>query len=87
MLAYLLGYKFLNFTNDRGELIKGVQAFVASQEEGVIGQRADKLFFKDGMELPELTPGMALDVAYNRKGRPEKVTAAPAAQKLNLGKQ
>lgn len=87
MLAYLLGYKLLDFTNDRGELVKGTQAFVASQEDGVIGQRADKLFFKDGMELPELTPGMTLDVAYNRKGKPEKVTAVEAPQRLNLNKR
>lgn len=87
MLLYLLGYKFLDFTNDHGEVVKGLQAFTAFQEDGVTGQRTDKLFFKDGFDLPELTPGMALEVTFNRKGKPEKVTVAPAAQKLNLGKQ
>lgn len=87
MLAYLLGYRPLDFTNDRGELVKGTQAFIASQEDGVIGQRADKLFLKDGMELPELVPGMALDVVYNRKGKPEKVSAVETSQRLNLNKR
>lgn len=87
MLTHLLGYKLLNFTNDRGELVKGVQAFVSFEEDGVTGQRTDKLFFKDGMELPELTPGMTLDVVYNRKGRPEKVTAVQTSQRINLNKQ
>lgn len=67
--------------------MKGTQLFVAAQEDGVIGQCADKLFFKDGMELPELTPGMTLDVTYNRKGKPIKVAAAPTTQRLNLNKQ
>lgn len=87
MLAYLLGYKLLDFTNDRGELVKGTQAFVSFQEDGVVGQRTDKLFFKDGMAIPELTPGMTLDVTYNRKGKPEKVTAVETTQRLNLNKR
>lgn len=87
MLVYLLGYKLLDFTNDRGESVKGTQAFVSFQEDGVTGQRTDKLFFKDGMVIPELTPGMTLDVAYNRKGKPEKVTAVETPQRLNLNKR
>lgn len=86
MIVTLMGWKHLDFSNDRGEQIKGTQTYVAFQEDGVTGQQTEKLFLKDSMELPELTPGMALDVSFNRKGKPEKVTAAPATQKLNLGK-
>ena len=86
MQMILLGYKVLDFTNDRGESVKGTQGFMAFPENGVTGQRTDKLFFKDGFELPALTPGMALEVAFNHRGKPEKVTAIPA-QRLNLGKQ
>lgn len=89
MLAYLLGYKLLDFTNDRGEPVKGTQAFVAFQEDGVTGQRTEKLFFNEskGMVIPELTIGMTLDVAYNRRGKPEKVTAVETPQRLNLNKR
>lgn len=87
MIVTLVGWKHLDFPNDRGEQVKGTQAFVSFPEDGVTGQRTDKLFFKDGFELPALEPGMTLEIAFNRKGKPEKVTAAPTAQRLNLGKQ
>lgn len=86
MNMILLGYKLLDFESN-GERVKGTQAFVAFQEDGVTGQRTDKLFFRDGFELPELTPGVTLDVAFNHRGKPEKVTAAQTSQRLNLGKQ
>lgn len=85
MVVYLLGYKHLDFESN-GERVKGTQVFGAYEEDGVIGQRTDKFFFRDGFELPDLHPGITLDMVFNRKGKPEKVTAAPAAQKLNLGK-
>ncbi len=87
MLMNLLGVKALDFESE-GERIKGLQAFVAYEEDGVVGQRTDKLFFKDGFELPDgLKPGMTLDVMFNRRGKPDKVTVAQTAQRLNLGKQ
>lgn len=88
MLMYLLGHKSLDFTTDKGEPVKGIQVFVAYTEDGVTGQRTDKLFFRDGFELPDgLKPGVTLDVAFNHRGKPEKVTVVPTAQKLNLSKQ
>ncbi len=86
MEMILLGYKNLDFTNKEGELVKGTQAFVSFAEEGVEGKRADKLFFRDGLELPNLKPGMTIDVVFNRKGKPEQVTVASASQRINLGK-
>ena len=81
----LLGHKFLDFESN-GKQVKGSQAFVAYSEDGVVGQRTDKLFFRDGFDLPELKPGMTLNVVFNRKGKPESVTDA-TSQRLNLGKQ
>lgn len=85
MLVLLLGYRILDFESDGGR-VKGTQTFVSYSEDGVVGQMTDKLFFKDGFELPELTPGMTLDVTFNRRGRPEKVAAAPTTQRLTLNK-
>ncbi len=85
MLMYLLGIKFLNFESN-GEQVKGTQAFVSYTEDGVMGQRTDKLFFRDGFELPDdLKPGMTLEVAFNHRGKPEKVAVAQTAQGLKLG--
>ena len=82
MKMELVGYKSLDFESN-GERVKGTQAFIAFEEEGVEGKRTDKLFFRDGFELP----GMTLEVAFNRKGKPESVTIAQTAQRLNIGKQ
>ena len=86
MLMLLMGYKGLDFESN-GSRIKGIQAFMAFHADGVTGQQVDKLFFKDGFALPDLQPGMTLDVSFNNRGKPEKVTVAQTAQKLNLGKQ
>lgn len=87
MLMYILGMKPLDFESN-GDRIKGTQLFVSYAEDGVIGQRADKLFLKDGFELPDdLKPGVTLEVAFNHRGKPEKVTVAQTTQRLNLGKQ
>lgn len=87
MQMTLLGQKALDFESN-GERIKGLQAFVSYKEEGVEGYRTDKLFFKEGFELPDdLKPGVTLEVAFNHRGKPEKVTVAQTAQRLNLGKQ
>lgn len=85
MLVLVMGHRVLDFESDGGR-VKGTQLFVAYAEDGVVGQMTDKLFFKDGFDLPELTPGMTLDVTFNRRGRPEKVVAAPATQRLTLNK-
>lgn len=75
----LLGFRHLDFTTDDGSAVKGVQLFVAFAEDGVTGRMADKLFIRDGIALPALTPGMMLDISFNRKGKVESVKTAPAS--------
>ena len=43
MKMELVGYKSLDFESN-GERVKGTQAFVAFEEEGIEGKRTDKLF-------------------------------------------
>ena len=80
MLMTLLGLKSLDFESN-GERIKGIQGFVSYPEDGVTGQRTDKLYFKDGFELPDdLKPGMTIDVLFNHRGKPEKVALVDILQ-------
>ena len=72
----LLGFRHLDFSTDDGSSVKGDQLFVAFAEDGVTGRMADKLFIRDGIALPALTPGMMLDISFNRKGRVISVKAA-----------
>ncbi len=79
----LLGYRKLDFIPDGGEAVKGTQFFMGWEEDGVTGLMTDKLFIRDGMELPALALGMMLDVQFNRRGKvvAVKTTAAPAPAK------
>lgn len=69
MLVKLNGYKNLDFVTEEGNAIKGTQLFVSYAEEGVVGEMTDKLFLRDGLALPALTVGAALNVEFNRKGK------------------
>ena len=85
MFMSLLGYKPLDFESGNDH-VKGMQLFVSYAEDGVTGHRTDKLFLKDSFVLPELRVGDTLDVSFNHRGKAEKITVAPANQRLNLGK-
>ena len=74
----LVGFRKLDFLDENGSPVKGTQLFTTYPEDGVIGEMSGKIFVRDGMELPSLTPGMMLDITYNRKGRVVAVKAAPA---------
>lgn len=83
MNMILLGYKLLDFESN-GERVKGTQVFVALQEEGVKGQITDKMFFRDGFELPDLTPRYDLGCDVQPPGQagegdsgPDKPAAQP----------
>lgn len=72
----LYGYKRLDFTDDKGNPVKGTQLFTGYKEDGVTGEACGKLFIRDGIELPALTVGMTLDIEFNRKGKVVAVKAA-----------
>lgn len=80
ILYILLGYRKLDFTTDDGNAVKGTQLFVRFPEDGVTGEMCDKLFVRDGVELPALTPGMTLDISFNRKGKVAAVKVAIPAK-------
>lgn len=81
----LLGFRRLNFRAD-GQDVIGTQLFYSTPEEGVEGLMCDKLFVREGtLSLPELVPGMALNITYNRKGKPVRIEAVSAKQ-ININK-
>ncbi len=82
MFLKLFGFRKLDFVPDGGEAVKGNQLFVGWEEDGVTGMMTDKLFIRDGLELPTLAPGMMLDVQFNRRGKviAVKAATAPAAK-------
>lgn len=77
MRMTLVGYRSLDFTSGDGTPIKGTQLFANFPEDGVMGEICEKFFARDGMELPPLSPGVVLDLSFNRKGKIEAVKAVP----------
>lgn len=74
MLMLLRGYRQIDFKSDDGP-VRGIHLFVTFQEDGVTGEMVDKLFLREGFPVPKgLTVGGQIDVAFNRRGKPERIT-------------
>lgn len=77
MFAILQGIRALDFTANDGGHVIGTQLFISFDETGVVGKATDKVFVKQGVELPaKLQPGAKLDIAFDRKVKVEGVYTA-----------
>ncbi|MCI8598886.1 MAG: hypothetical protein HFJ10_10695 [Lachnospiraceae bacterium] len=75
MVAKLLGYSDINFVSSTGTPVVGSNFYVAYQEEGVTGMKAERFFVKDGIDLPEsLKIGEQIQIGFNHKGKVESIT-------------
>ena len=76
MVFTLLGIQSVDFTNNAGERIKGINIFCAYEDENVNGYRTDKFFIKPEIKLPELKLKDQICLNFNMKGKVESVTKA-----------
>lgn len=66
MQAIAYGIQRVDFVNDQGERIQGTRLYIGYHDDKVMGQRADKLFLKEGFPLPkELAPGAVLELSFD----------------------
>ena len=73
----LVGVSPVKFTNNAGETIIGQNIYVLYPDENTNGAKADKLFLKEGIELPKDTKlNDLLSVSFNMRGRVEKIEKA-----------
>lgn len=77
MRVCVRGIRELNFKTENGDEVKGTQVFYSHPEEGVIGEKTDKLFIRKGsLQLPpELAPGKYFDIFCDTKGHVEHIQA------------
>lgn len=71
----VLGVRVLNFKDEKGKQIQGVNVYVAYPEDNVDGLMTDKLFLSiDKFEAicDVIKPGDELEVVYNRFGKISK---------------
>jgi len=73
MKMRLLGARDLDFKANDGSQVRGMQLFVAYAADGVVGEMTDKLFIRDGVELPQFKVGDNIDVAFNNRGKVDSV--------------
>lgn len=77
MKAQLIGRQIVNFTNSNGEIVKGTNYFVAFRDENVEGLRTEKLYAKEGIELPkDVKLNDMLEIYFNHKGKIEQICKA-----------
>lgn len=77
MEAYLCGFRQLDFQSDTGP-VKGTQLFCSFSEDGIIGERTERFFIRDGScSIPALKPGMMIDLSFDRKGKVEHIKVIP----------
>lgn len=77
MVVKIVGVQNLNFTNNSGEVIKGMNIFVAFKDENVEGLRTEKFFLKDGLNIPkDIKSSEMIDISFNHKGKIEMINKA-----------
>lgn len=71
----VLGVRNLDFKDDKGNVIQGVNVYVSFPEDGVRGEMTDKLFLslnKFDSICQLIKPGDEIEVTYNRFGKISK---------------
>lgn len=77
MTAQLLGIQHINFTNNSGEVINGMNLFIAFPEENVEGLRVERLYIKDGINIPkDIKFNDKIELSFNYKGKIEAIHKA-----------
>lgn len=77
MIMRLLGCSAVDFLSDDGANIKGMNLYVAFEDDHVEGERTERLFVKQGIALPEgLAVGNYMDVGFNMRGKVESIASA-----------
>lgn len=85
MVAKVVGYERVDFSDNNGNSIKGTRLYITYQNEGINGQGSDMKFFSDDakVKLPEIVIGREYDFNYQMKGftgKPTLVSVTPYKQ-------
>lgn len=75
MRVNLLGVQELNFTSSSsGEIIKGLNLFVAFSDENVkMGYRTEKFFVRENIPVPKVEINEEIELVFNHRGRIERI--------------
>lgn len=71
MMVQLLGKEEINFSNDKGEVIKGSNIYCSFKDERVNGLKTSKFFIRDNIQFPECKLNDTINLSFNMKGKVE----------------
>lgn len=71
--ARLIGYSKLDFQSGSGEQIKGYSLYISYPQDNVIGERTDKVFVREEIEIPKVKVGDMLNLSFNVRGKLESI--------------
>lgn len=74
LVVQVIGKQILDFTTRDGQMIRGTNLYVAYKEANTEGLKADKIFVRDGIEIPkEMKINDKLDISFNNRGKIEEI--------------
>ena len=76
MQIKLMGFQKVNFTNNIGQTITGINIYGAFKDENVEGLKTEKFFIRDGIKMPECKLNDTLEISFNMKGKVEALYKA-----------
>ncbi len=76
MQIKLMGFQKVNFTNNIGQTITGINIYGAFKDENVEGLKTEKFFIRDGIKMPECKLNDTLEISFNMKGKVEAIHKA-----------
>ena len=76
MQVKLVGIQHVNFTNNNGETINGINIFCAFKDENVEGLRTEKFFLRPEIKLPDCKLNDTIEISFNMKGKVEMLYKA-----------
>ncbi len=71
-----MGFQKVNFTNNIGQTITGINIYGAFKDENVEGLKTEKFFIRDGIKMPECKLNDTLEISFNMKGKVEAIHKA-----------
>ncbi|MCI6791264.1 MAG: hypothetical protein MR589_09360 [Lachnobacterium sp.] len=75
MLAQVIGKAPLDFSTKDGTRICGTTIYYAYEVEGVEGLKADKLFVRDGIDMPkDMEIDSMVNIFFDNRGKVEKIS-------------
>lgn len=73
MILKIIGRSEVSFTDDKGRDVRGVSLYVLFPDERVDGQKAEKLFCKQGI-ADGVKPGDVVQVNFDMRGKVESIS-------------